>query len=422
MQKSIILLITLILLTLLAVSTLFINFSCAPPAPKIDAERQKAIDDSIRKAAEEKYKFELMKTWSTGFEYHKAKMYRNALAPFWKVAEMDTIQLFKTVWNKLVDCYFNMENPDSALIAAELGLQQYPDNLYLHRSVAHLYSGLGQTENAIEHYQEIVKLDPKAAEDWKKLGSLYLKEDLVDDAIVAYETVTELNPNDAESNDILSKLYAQTGNEEAALVRLEKLRQQEPDNPKHMFNLGRQYFIRQLYEKAEPEFREYVKYNPDDLVARDYLGASLQNQGKYQEAINVYNSIVEKDPNNKKSLCEIGSCLKFLNNFSQARSYANRAIKIDAEYGFGYIVRGETYEAAAEYCMDKAGRTSPNWDDKLVYELALKEYQLAERDPAFKDIASRKMSYVQQMIPTTEDRFMHRNETQAKDACYKWIY
>lgn len=424
MQKknSVIFGITLTLVVILFGSMLFVNFGCAPPAPKIDTARQKAIDDSLKAVAQEKYMFELRKTWSTAYEYHKAKMYRNSLKPFWEVAEMDTISYLKDVWSKLVDVYFNLGVPDSAQIAAEKGLERYPDNLYLRRSLAHILTGREDIDQAIVNYVEVVKLDPKAVDDWKKLGSLYVRNDQIDEAINAYETVTNLNPNDQEANDILSKLYAQTGNEDAALARLETVRKQDPDNPKHMFNLGRQYFTREDYAKAEVEFRAYVTKMPDDKIAIEYLGSSLQNQEKYQEAINVFESLLKLEPTHKKALCEIGSCLKSLKKYKNAREYANRALAVDNQFGLAYIVRGEIYEACVEDCIAQRGNDRTTWDDKLVYQLAYDEYNKAMKDVAFRNIAERRISYVKQLIPTAEDRFMHKNDTRATGPCYSWIY
>lgn len=421
-QKSILFFISATLLSILTVSIFLTNFGCAPPALKIDPAVEKARQDSLREVADKAYFREMAIQWSTGYEYHKAKMYRNALRPFWKLTEIDTVLKFKDVWNKITQCYFNLEKPDSAQMAAEMGIKVYPDNIYLLRSVAHIYTGKEMRDEAIEKYEHIVKLDPKSAADWKKLGGLYVKNDDLETAIQAYETVVQLNPKDQETNDILTNLYSKTGNEDAMVESLQKARKQDPDNPKHMFKLGQQYFIRELFAEAAPEFREYAKHNPDDLAALEYLGSSLQNQDKFQEAINVFSQIVKKDPNHKKSLCEIASCFKSLNKFTQARNFANKALKLDNEYGLAHIVRGEIYEAAVDYCMDKRGKTSPAWDDKLVYQLALDQYKKALKDPGFKNMAERKISYVKQMTPTKEDRFMHQGVTKAKTSCYKWIY
>lgn len=411
-----------ILLSVIFIMMSLANFGCVPPEPKVDPVRQKAIEDSIREVTQKKYLFELDKNWSTGYEYHKSGMFRQAINPFWRVASIDTIQRYKLVWSKLVDAYFKLGVVDSAEIACSQGLKQYPDNTYLLRNMAHIQAGRDQSEEAIQTYEKIVALEPEALDDWKKLGSLRLKMNEIDAAINAYEKASELKADDQESNEILTRLYAQTGNDDAALERLEKLRLQDPTNTKHMFGLGRQYFQRELWSKAEPEFREYLKSNPDDTYAAELLGSSLQNQNKYDEAIKVFEDILKRKPDNKKSYCEIGTCLKSLKKFRQARESVRQALKLDNGYGYAYLVLGEIYEAAAENCMNEGRRTAATFDDKLVYQLAYDQYVKASEDPTSRAFAARRMEYVKQLTPTKEDLFMNKGKTKARDACYAWIY
>ena len=81
--------------------------------------------------------------------------------------------------------------------------------------------------------------------------------------------------------------------------------------------------------------------------------------------------------------------------------------------------RDACYEACADACA--RGRQL-KFDDKLVYELAYKEYQKATRDPGYRDLGTRRMEYVRPSIPTKGDRFMHQDQDKSKMDCHKWIY
>ena len=164
------------------------------------------------------------------------------------------------------------------------------------------------------------------------------------------------------------------------------------------------------------------KLKHGDALAISYLGASLQHLEKYTRAINVYKEVEKIQPDNKKVLTNIATCYKELGRFSIARSYANKSLKIDSKYGLAFIVRGEIYEAAAEKCMSDRGKDVPEFDDKLIFELAYKEYQKATKDLQFKDSATNKMNYVRDFIPKNEDRFFHKGQKKAKLPGYKWIY
>jgi tetratricopeptide (TPR) repeat protein len=226
-------------------------------------------------------------------------------------------------------------------------------------------------------------------------------------------------PDDKESIEVLSQLYGAVGDEDARIEALENALKQDPSNTENMFNLGQIYFKQNEFGKAEEKFKMYLAIKPDDVYALEFLGNSQQNLGKFREAIATYEKIIAIDPEKKKIFCEMATCYKELGRYSTARIYANKTLRIDSNFGLAYIVLGEIYETCADECAK--GRQL-KFDDKLIYEKAYLEYQKAKRDPAYADLAVRRMEYVQQSKPTTADRFMHPDQKQSKLDCHKWIY
>ncbi len=412
-----------ILFAAIVLTASVIYFSgCAPTAkqvaPPVDEARQKAIADSLFKI----YSLELNKAWSTGYEYYKNKTYRSAINPFWKVIEIDTINRFKEKYTYLADSYIKLNIPDSAQIVLQLGVKAYPQNAYLHRTLAYFYDGRGQVEDAIREYEAATNIDPKQVNDWKALGSLYVKNGETDKAIAAYEKVVGLDPKDQDSQRVLSKLYKSTGDASAAIQRMEEVKKLDPKNVENLFNLGREYFNLSDFDNAVANFEQLLQIKPDDVSAMEYLGNALQNKGSYTRAISIYKEIVKIQPNNKKVLTDMATSYKELKQFSTARNYARQALQVDPKYGLAFIVIGEIYEAAAENCYTARGKKSAEFDDKLVYDLAYQQYQKAAEDLQFKDYALKRMSYVNELRPTKEDLFFHRGQTKPKDTCYQWIY
>lgn len=410
------------LLITIFVGSLILVFGCAPTAqqtaPQISPEREKAIKDSLNKA----YIFQLSKHWSTAWEYYKNKTYRSAVKPFWKVIELDTIQRFKNVYSLLSDSYVQLNNPDSAQIVLEMGIKEYPDNAHLHRTLAYYLAGRGLDDEAIEEYETTVEIDSTKVNDWKALGNLYIKNDRIDDAIRAYEIIVDMDPQDHESQQTLSSLYRSTGNEDAAIDRMEEVKKLDPNNTENLYALGRAYFKNNKYNDAIANFELLLKIKPEDTAALEYFGSSQQNNGDFNGAIATYQKILKIQPDNKKVMTDIATCYKELGRYQTARSYVDRALRVDPKYGMARIVRGEIYEATAEYCMSKRGKQLPVFDDKLVFDLAYKEYQKATQDLQFKDLATQKMNYVKDFTPTKEDLFFHKGQTKPEDECYSWIY
>ncbi len=397
------------------------NFGCAPPATSIESSKRVESIDSLMIKNLEAYKKSIDDEYQIGLMNYSNDQFREAVNHFQRVIQLDTIQYLKNVWCKIIDSYKKLELPDSALLYCEKGLEQHPQKIELLIQGAALHEKLENQERAIPYFQKLVKLIPHSPEYWKKLAGLFSQTD-VEAAIQAYEVVFLLDSADTSAKKIQSELLRRTEDPTPVLERMVRIKRQNPGQRQAVFNLGQFYFIKGDYPNAEIEFREYLKIEPTDEIGREYLAASFQNQGKFDAAINVYLTILETNPHHLKSLCEIAYCLKKREDFEQAREYVIRAQKIDPDYALSNIVLGEIYQNAAEKCQKARERVLPDWDDKLIYQMAYDQYKVALNDSLFKDMAKNKIQTVARLIPTKEDWFMHPADRQAKLKCYEWIY
>jgi tetratricopeptide (TPR) repeat protein len=339
----------------------------APQKSTVDLERQKQIDDSLRKV----YEFELAKSWSLGFENYKGKLYADAIKHFWKVVEMDTIQKFTTVYRYLGDSYIKLDKPDSAEIVFKMGTQAYPDNPYYHRMLGWLLSGKYENKDAIAEYQMAIKLEPEAqADDYRALGNLLVQENRIDEAIPVYQKLVEMEPENAEAQGVLAQLLKSVGDEDAALETQEQALINDPENTKLMFSLGEAYFKRNDYQKSVVKFKMFLQRQPNDIFALEYLGNAQQNLGQYSQAIQTYEKALAVKPDHKKIYCEIATCYKELKNYVRARSVVKKAMDIDPNFGLSYIVLGEIYEAAADDCINSREKKRSTFDDTPIWPSA----------------------------------------------------
>lgn len=371
-------------------------------------------------AERKKYEFELAKSWSFGFENYKNKQYESAVKHFWQLARTDTINKFPKVYRYLGDSYLKLEQPDSAQFVFEKGLEKYPEDAHLHRMVGFLKAQREQIDEAISEYQRVVELEPESKDDWKQLAALYVRADLVEEAIEAYDKVLQLDPDDIEAQKNKTALIASTGDIDAVIEEKEKIRTQDSTNAQVRYDLGKLYFDQGEFEKSIERFKEFLQLSPNDVGAMEYIANSYQRVEKYRQAIEEFKKILETDPQNKRALAEISRSYRGLGNFTAARTYANRALAVDNAYGLAWIALGEVYEAAAERCVNKKdGKVEFN--DKLVYKLAYDQYERAKRDLEYRPEAERHISFLQGVLPTKEDMFMHKDQKKPQGECYTWI-
>ncbi len=409
-----------LLLILVCATTVTVEDSFAQKKKKNKGKNNGEVD---AEAARKKHEFELLKSWSFGFENYKNKQYDSARKHFWNVAKLDTINKFGAkTYRYLGNSYLNGGDPDSAQVIFELGTEKYPEYTYLHRMVGYLLANRGLSEEAIERYKLVVEQEPESVDDWNQIASLYVKLEQDEDAIGAYDKIIAIEPNNMEAQEKKNALIGRSGDIEALVAGKEKIREQDPQNSRVRFDLGRLYFEQiEDFEKSIELFQEFLTLVPNDIGAIEYVGNAYRRLDRSNEAMTQFKGILEMQPDNKKMMAEISRCYKDLGRFVSARSYANKALAVDRAYGLGWIALGEAYEASAERCINQKD-SKVDFNDKLVYELASAQYKKALSDLEFRQDAERHLSFLQGVLPTQEDKFMHKNQKKAEGECYKWIY
>ncbi|GBD94963.1 tetratricopeptide repeat protein [bacterium BMS3Abin05] len=405
---------------------LSISWGCAPQQTVkkgMSLERKKAIEDSLRKAQQ----FEIIKYWSSGYEYYKNKSYGDAQKYFWKVIRMDTAMAYadtfhyKDIFARLANCYVRQNKPDSAQIVYKMGLKYFPNDIYLHESLGYMLRSKGQLEASAKQYEKAVQLNPKKTVDWKILAEIYVKLRETDKAINAYEKYTALKPNDRKALEILSILYKESGEEEKAIAKKEEILKNNPNDVDLMLQLGKTYGDLGNYQKARDLYLRILKLEPENKIALSLLAFSYMNLEAYTEAIQTYKKLMKLEPRNAEMLCNIASAYRMKKNYRIAKNYVRKAISIDPKYGLVYITMAQIYEASAADCINQKGG-KVDFDDKLVYEKAYNEYKKALKDPAYITLAQQRMDAIRAMLPTKQDRFFNQGKKEPTSPCYKWIF
>ncbi|RMH78051.1 MAG: hypothetical protein D6681_20405, partial [Calditrichaeota bacterium] len=299
------------------------------------------------------------------------KYYRHAIPYYWRIAINDTIGTFKVAYSKLAECYYNLNEPDSVLIAVYRGLERFPDYPALHYYAGLVHRNLGRTECAIPHYEALVKAgsnDPKVLKSYYEvLAQLYFQ---IDDprAIEAQQKVTELDPNDTQAQTLLGQMLTHFG--EDPLPALEAAFLNDTTNVVNAFRYGRAAYEAGEYGKALRAFRALLHQSPENTEALGYLARSYEGLDQFSKAVQVYRQILKIKPDDVNTLCALASVYARMHQFTTARSYVQRALRINPRSGLAYMVLGEIYENAVSYCSARREEKGFTYDDKLVYEKA----------------------------------------------------
>jgi tetratricopeptide (TPR) repeat protein len=152
--------------------------------------------------------------------------------------------------------------------------------------LADVHYQLAQVDQALEEYQEALRLAPSSADEttWKvnvlhRMGDIYNQRVDWAQATAAYESIVTLSSDDERAQLALVDLYFKQGENEKALQTLDSL-------------LG-------LYQgagkgqKVLTVLQEAVQTRPEEMGLRARLAAALARQGMAKEAIAEYDALGE---------------------------------------------------------------------------------------------------------------------------------
>jgi tetratricopeptide (TPR) repeat protein len=129
-------------------------------------------------------------------------------------------------------------------------LKHDPNDFVAHNSLGLRLLSLGRSEEAVEHFHEAIRINPRYSKGHNNLGFFYQQKGKVYLALRHYEEAVRL----------------------------------EPDNYKAQNNLANALLSTQRFEDAIKHYREALRINPDYAKAHANLAATLKMLGRTDEA------------------------------------------------------------------------------------------------------------------------------------------
>ncbi len=222
--------------------------------------------------------------------------------------------------------------------------------------------------NAIEAFEQAVKLDTALLVSWKVLTGLYQMSGDTAKASAATIHVNRLSqlpqallnisslinegrfekaeplcrqflqndPTNVEAMRLLASIGMHLGVPDDAEMLLEKALEFDPG-----FHLGRFDYVgvlqkRQKFEAAFKHARYLRESQPDDYNHKRLYANACMNVGRQEEALAIYTDVLRVDPENPQILLMCGHAAKTLGRIDDGIDYYRRCLAAQADYGDAY--------------------------------------------------------------------------------------
>lgn len=299
--------------------------------PSADDGSSEDLIDSLQKVLE-LYPNHAPAHHDIGGAYYQYGDNDKALVHYEKAVELDPDNA--DFQKSLADFYYSVAGRvDDALATYFKVIDLQPDNVKALLMVGHLSVALKNFDDAAEHYQRVLEIEP-----WNQDADMLLekiqnrhKRDAkpitveeqytaiqkminagrTDDAIRALETLLEGHPDFALAHNDLGVLYYQQGDKDKALNSYEAAARLEPGNTTFQKNLADYYYVEQ--GRVEDALQKYVKAlenDPEDAEVLLILGHICVALHKFEDAEGFYNRLLAVEPWNAEARANLDKLAK----------------------------------------------------------------------------------------------------------------
>ena len=198
-----------------------------------------------------------------------------------------------------------------------------------HASVATLLADQGRAQDAISHYEDALRINPRSGRIHISLGVELARQGRLAEAIAHDEEAVRLMPDSAVAYNNLGAALAAQGRTEEAIERYRQALRRLPDYAEAHNNLGRSLSDSGHLAEATLHYREALRLRPDLAQAHDGLARALFKQGLMPEALQEFRETVRLRPADAVARYNLGNMLAGLGRPDEAAAQFREALRLD---------------------------------------------------------------------------------------------
>jgi Flp pilus assembly protein TadD len=172
----------------------------------------------------------------------------------------------------------------------------------------------------------------RCAEAYSNLGTALYQTGKREEAVEHYQQALRLNPDNAEAHSYLGFALAQAGKIEEAIAQYEQALRVKPDYAEAHYNLGVALAQSSRMPEAIAQWEQAVRIKPDYAEAYCDLGVALARSGRIPEAIVHWEQALRIKPDYAEAHCDLGIALGQAGRIGEAVGHLEQALRIKPDF------------------------------------------------------------------------------------------
>lgn len=242
------------------------------------------------------------------------------------------------------------ENTDDAIDCYEKLLEFGLDTAQIYYELGHLYLQKEDKINSISAFKLAVDNDCENPFYNNSLAYAYSKAELYDDAIEHYQKAISINPDKEWTSIVcqaLGSIYAEIkGNIEAGISTYQAGIILDPNNYELYLSLGDTYMAAYDLDNAIRTYCDAIMLNPEDYRGYSKAGIALWEKDYLEEALVSFHKSIDLNPENEYAHNNLGILyLDGLGDAEEALEYFETAVELNPSYTLAYFNAGRASQA-----------------------------------------------------------------------------
>ena len=202
-----------------------------------------------------------------------------------------------------------------------------------------------QNAQAVELFQKALKIDPKFAMAYARIGYAYAVQDFQPEAAIPYlEHALRLSGKLSALNQLYIEAWLAIAHSDynTAIVILQQITRQYPSETEATCQLSRLLRGQERLDEAAALLKNAIQINPNAKDLYNAYGFILIAMQHPQEAIQAYQQYVVLAPRNPNGYDSLGMAFELAGQYEPAVSEFNRALTLDPEFEPAIVHIGDT--------------------------------------------------------------------------------
>ena len=312
---------------------------------------------------------------SNGFTTEAEDIYRKILKKF--PNHPGTLRLMAVL------AHLNGKNTSEAIKLLKEALKADPDFALAHKNLGYLFALERRNEEAIFHFNETAKRDPRDIESRLEMARLHDVEKQPDAALTLYREIIKIAPHDPRAfrgigniQSEVPKHEASNGEWDEAADAMQTAMRLAPDDYTTQIHAAVKLAKLDRVDEARQAFKRAGEINPAATDPIFLLGNLEREHQNPQLAVDLYSRTIELQPDHAFAYSNLSVTLAENAAFEDAIACGQMAIQLQPKLKEAYINLASAYQNACRVdealeVYQKAAALENKNDPKLLWNIAL---------------------------------------------------